>query len=173
MNYALFPSPVYALSSWLDVSNLLFIGLLSLPCFSLLSHCRDLAGLLGWLLPHWCVSPRSSRSPIMGYCHLLENQSGRPEKLIPVPGSKVRPLKLGGWAVSWGSLQHKQHLWGCWGNQLHPGRWVIPKVTTVQRQQDCYTEQGCHAVGRLSFKYRSFQVISVDIQEDLFLPRVN
>lgn len=34
MNYALFPSPVYALSSWLDFSNLLLISLLSLPCFS-------------------------------------------------------------------------------------------------------------------------------------------
>ena len=37
MSYALFPSPVYALASWLDCSDLLFIALLSLPCFPPLS----------------------------------------------------------------------------------------------------------------------------------------
>lgn len=55
MNYALFPSPVYPLSSWLDFSNLLFIGLLSLPCFSPLILDWDLAALL--LLSHYGLLP--------------------------------------------------------------------------------------------------------------------
>lgn len=141
------------------------------PAFPRSPRRQDLAGLLRRLLPPPCCL----HAPTMGYCHLLENQGGLPEKLIPVPGSNLRPLNLGGWAVSWGSPQRKWHLQGPWRNKLHPPwLWVNPKATVVlQWRQDYQAEQGHDAVGRLSFIYRSFQVIPLDIQDYFFLPGVN
>lgn len=68
--------------------------------------------------------------------------------------------------MGWGWLQRKWHLQGRWGNKLSLGLWVNPKATAVQQRQDCEAELGCHAIGRLSFKYRAFQVTSLNIQDD-------
>lgn len=70
--------------------------------------------------------------------------------------------------MSWGSLQREWHLGGSCGSKFPLGLWVNPKATAVQRRLGHYTELGCHIAGGLSLKYRSFQVILLDVQEDLF-----
>lgn len=97
MNYALFPSPVYALSRWLDFSNLLFIALLSLHCFSLSPHRRDLQGCWG----DSYAGP--AQTPLLPLTHYgLLPSAGKPEGTARethprIPGSKIRALKFGGW----------------------------------------------------------------------------
>lgn len=190
MNYALSPSPVYALAAWLDFSHLLFMDLLALSCLALSAPAL--------LMPHSAVGAfPPSCSPAMGYCHLPERQGGLPDNLTRIPGNRVRPLKLLTAGTDWASSQlwnvhasvrmdaskpgaepgagpqgsTRWHLQGLSGHKLSPRPWGNPKATAVLLRRRYYMEQGCHAAGRLSFKHRSFQGICLDTQEDFSPPR--
>lgn len=186
MNYALSPSPVYALAAWLGFSHLLFMGLLSLSCLALSAPALPMPHSALGAFPPCC-------SPAMGYCHLPERQGGLPRSLARIPGNTVRPLKSLTAGTDWASSQlwnvhasarmeaselgagprgsARWHLQGLSGHRLSPEPWGNHKATAVLLRWSWYMEQGCHAAGRLSLKHRSFQGVCLDTQEDFSPPR--
>lgn len=173
MKYALFPSSVDVLSGWPDFSNLLFIALLSLPCFPPLTLPLEFGRAAGQT-----PAPPAHRAPLLPLTHYgLSPSAWKPEwtsrETHPRPWESNQAPYTGWLSCELGLTPVPGESLGLLGEWVALGEARSDPPHPVPWWQDCYTRLGCHTVGRLPFTYRSgnFLVIYKKIHKKTFSPK--